>query len=241
MGIETAILGSSVLGAGASIFGGNKDAKVQTNTANQTTALSREQYNKGVELTAPFRELGINAIPGLQAQINQPVTPFKFRDANSFLTDYFQGPEYSALNTQAQDQILRNAAATGGFRSGGTQANLAMIAPTLGIQALQRQNSQDLQEYGTNQAANADRFNQLYGITNLGANISTGNANAGANFASQAGQNAIMAGKAKAQNYMNTAGALGGIASDYAGLKLYQYDLANRPQTQRLDYNQRLV
>jgi len=220
MGLGGAILGSSVLSAGASLLGGNKAAKAQTNAANQATALSREQYQQSLEQTAPFRQIGIGAIPGLQEQINQPVTPFKFRDANSFLTDYFQGPEYSALNTQAQDQVLRNAAATGGFRSGGTQANLAMIAPTLGIQALQRQNSNDLQEYGTNQAANADRFNQLYGITNLGANISTGNANAGANFASQAGQNAIMAGQAKAQNYMNASGAISGLGSDVAS---YQY------------------
>jgi len=203
---------------GAQVVGGNQAAKAQTNAANQATALSREQYQQGLTKTAPFRELGISAIPGLQAQINQPVTPFKFRDANSFLTDYFHGPEYSALNTQAQDQILRNAAATGGFRSGGTQADLAMIAPTLGIQALQRQNSQDLQEYGTNQAANSDRFNQLYGITNLGANIATGNANAGANFASQAGQNAMYAGNAKAANYMNRANALTGLATDAGSL-----------------------
>jgi hypothetical protein len=239
--VETAILGSSLLGAGASIIGGNEAAKAQKKGLNQATALSREQFNKGLEITAPFRDVGISALPGLHAITQGPVTPFKFRDANTFLTDYFQGPEYNSLNTQAQDQILRNAAATGGFRSGGTQANLAMIAPTLGIQALQRQNSQDLQEYGTNQAANADQFNQLYGLANLGANISTGNANAGANFASQAGQNAIMAGQAKAQNYMNTAGAITGIASDYAGLKLYENDLANGRQTQLLDYNQRLV
>jgi hypothetical protein len=223
MSIGGAILGSSLLGAGASIIGGNKAAKAQTKAANQATALSREQYNKGLELTAPFRELGIGAIPGLQSMVDQPVTPFKFRDASTYLNDYFKGPEYEALNAQAQDQILRNAAATGGFRSGGTQANLAMIAPTLGIQALQRQNSQDLQEYGTNQSANADRFNQLYGITNLGANIATGNANAGANFASQAGQNAMYAGNAKAANYMNTADALTGLGKDYASYKYGQH------------------
>lgn len=220
MGLETAILGSSLLGAGASIIGGNKAAKAQTRAANQATALQREQYQQRLEATAPFSEVGISALPGLQAIAQRPVTPFKFRDAGAFLGDYFGGQEYNALNAQAQDQILRNAAATGGFRSGGTQADLAMIAPTLGIQALQRQNSQDLQEYGTNQAAQADQFNQLYGIANMGANITTGNANAGANFASQAGQNAIMAGQAKAQNYANTAGAISGLGSDLAS---YQY------------------
>lgn len=220
MGIETAILGGSILGAGAGILGGNKAAKAQERAARESTAMSREQFEKGLEITAPFRELGINAIPALEAQISTPITPFKFRDASSYLRDYFNGQEYQTLNTQAQDTILKNAAATGGFRSGGTQANLAQIAPLLGIQALQRQNAQDLQEYGTNQAAQADQFGRLYGITNLGANIATGNANAGANFASQAGQNAIMAGQAKASKYLNTANAISGLGSDALTLAL---------------------
>jgi hypothetical protein len=209
-------LGSALFGG--QVVSGNKAAKAQTAAANQATALGREQYQQRLEATAPFRDVGISALPGLQSIAQRPVTPFKFRDAGSFLTDYFQGPEYSALNAQAQDLILRNAAATGGFRSGGTKADLAMIAPTLGIEALQRQNSQDLQEYGTNQAANADQFNQLYGISNLGANITTGNANAGANFASQAGQNAMYAGNAKAAKYMNRADALTGLATDAGSL-----------------------
>lgn len=230
------VAAAAVVGAGASIYGANKNKQA----ANQATNISREQYQQGLETTAPFRELGVSAIPGLQAQVNQPVSPFKFRDASTYLNDYFKGPEYQALNAQAQDQILRNAAATGGFRSGGTQANLAEIAPTLGLQALQRQNSLDLQEYGTNQAANADRFNQLYGITNLGANISTGNANAGANFASQAGQNAIAAGNAAAQGIQGVGQSIQGGISDYIGLKLYNQNRVGAQQPM-MDYNQRLV
>lgn len=234
MGIETAILGGSLLGAGASIIGGNKAAKAQTRAADKATAIQREQFQAGLERTAPFLQSGASVLPGLTALTNQPVEKFAYRDPGQFLSQYFQGPEYQALNTQAQDAILRNQAATGGFRSGATQVGLAQLAPMLGIQALERQNQQDLTAYGTNQAAQADQFQRLYGLANLGANIATGNANAGANFASQAGQNAIAAGNAKAANYMNTAGAIGGLASDYAGLRLAQGYDALRPQGQRI-------
>ena len=234
MGLETAILVGAALSAGASIFGGNKAAKAQTNAANQATNLSREQFNAGLERTAPYNQLGLGAIPGLSAMSAQPVDKFAYRDPGQFLSQYFQGPEYQALNTQATEQILRNRAMTGGFRSGGTQADLAQIAPMLGIQALERQNQQDLTAYGTNQAANADQYQRLYGIANLGANIATGNANQGMNFASQAGQNAIAAGNAKANSYMNTANAIGGFASDYTGLQLAKGYDALRPQGQRV-------
>lgn len=230
------VAAAAAIGAGASIYGANK----QKQGANQATQLSREQYQQGLETTAPFREIGASAIPGLQAQVNQPVTPFKFRDAGSFLSDYFKGAEYGALNAQAQDQVLRNAAATGGFRSGATQANLAQIAPTLGIQALQRQNAQDLQAYGTNQAATADQYQRLYGLVNLGANVATGNANAGANFASQAGQNAIAAGNAAAQGAQGVGQSIQGGIGDLMGLRLYNQNRVNTQQP-ALDYNQRLV
>jgi hypothetical protein len=234
MGLETALIGGSLIGGASSIIGGNKAAKAQTRAANQATALQREQYQAGLEATAPFRGLGITAIDPLNTMASKPVDKFSYRDPGQFLSQYFQGPEYQALNTQATDQVLRNRSMTGGFRSGGTQADLSMIAPMLGIQALERQNQQDLTAYGTNQAANADQFQRLYGLANLGANISTGNANAGANFASQAGQNAIAAGNAKAANYMNTAGAIGGLASDFGGLQLAKGYDALRPAGQRV-------
>lgn len=182
--------------------------------AADATALQREMYNLGIERTAPFRDLGIGAIPGLTAMNANPVTPFKFRDAGKFLSEYYNGPEYQALNTQAADQILRNRAMTGGFRSGGTQVDLAQIAPTLGIGALQRQNQQDLQEYSTNQAANSDQFNRLYGIANLGANVSTGNANAGQQFGSSAGQNALIAANARANKFGAYSDISNGLTED---------------------------
>lgn len=228
-----AVAAAAVVGAGASMYGANK----QKQAAGKATALSREQYQKGLETTEPFRELGVGAIPQVQAMVGQPVDKFAYRDPATFLNQYYQGPEFAAMNEQAQDTILRNQAATGGFRSGGTQAGLSMIATTLGIEALQRQNQQDLTAYGTNQAAFSDQYNRLFGLTNLGANISTGNANAGANYASQAGQNAIYAGNASAQGAQGVGQAIQGAMGDYMGMQLYKQNT----QQPMLNYNQRVV
>lgn len=204
--------------AGPQIISGNKAASAQVAAAKEATALGREQLQAGLERTAPFLQSGASVLPGLTALTNQPVEKFSYRDPGQFLAQYYQGPEYQALNAQAQDTLLRNQAATGGFRSGATQVGLSQLAPMLGIQALQRQNQQDLTAYGTNQAANADQFQRMYGLANLGANIATGNANAGANFASQAGANAIAAGNARARKYLNQGNAINGAMTDVLSL-----------------------
>jgi len=211
-------LGSAL--AAPQIISGNKAAKAQERAAREATALGREQFQAGLETTAPFRTAGVSVLPGLTALTNQPVEKFSYRDPGQFLSQYYQGPEYQTLNAQAQDALLRSQAATGGFRSGATQVGLAQLAPMLGLQALERQNRQDLTAYGTNQAASADQFQRMYGLANLGANISTGNANAGANFASQAGQNAIYAGNARANKYLNQGQAVSGAMTDLLSIGL---------------------
>jgi len=97
----------AAVGAGAQIYGANKAANAQKDASKQSTALQKEQYAQGLEEVAPFKELGIGAIPNLSAAANEPITPFAYRDPSQYLTTYFNSPEYQALNTQAQDQILR--------------------------------------------------------------------------------------------------------------------------------------
>ena len=53
------------------------------------------------------------------------------------LSDYYAGDEFKAMARQAEEQQMRNAAATGGLRGGGNQAAMASISPMLGQQHLQ--------------------------------------------------------------------------------------------------------
>lgn len=208
----------AVIGGIASNESAKKGSNATKNASKNATALEREQFERGIQEVAPFKQLGIGALGNLGEAANQPIDQFKFRDSSQYLGDYFNSPEYQTLNAQAQDQILRGASATGGLRSGNSSASLAQIAPTLGINALNRVNQQDLQAYGVNQSAIGDRFNRLYGVANMGANAASGNQNAGMNFASQAGVNALAAGNSQNLAYQQQGQAINGLASDLGGL-----------------------
>ena len=181
------VVAGAVIGAAADAYSSDKAADAQRDASKDATKLGLYQFEQGLKEVAPFKELGLTAIPGLERMAGSKVVPFKFRDSDKFLDRYFGSEEFSVLNNQASDQILRNRSATGGLRSGGTNVDLAKIAPTLGLQALDRINAQDLERYGINQSAQADKYNQLLGLASMGANVASGNQVAGANFASSAG------------------------------------------------------
>lgn len=208
------------IGAAGSIISANKGADATKSASKAATQLSKEQFERGIREVAPFKQVGIDALKNLSTAANEPVQQFAYREPGQFLNEYFQSPEFQALNTQATDQILRNRSVTGGLRSGGSKVDLANIAPTLGINALQRVNQQDLQAFGINQGAKADQFNRLYSLGSLGANVASGNQVAGANFASQAGANALAAGNAQNIAYQQQGQAIGGLASDVGSLYL---------------------
>lgn len=219
--MPAAVLG--VAAAGSAIAGdraASKGAKATTKASDQATALQREQFERGLQEVAPFRQVGVGALPALAAAANEPVQQFSYRDPGQFLNEYWNSPEFQALNSQATDQILRSSSATGGLRSGDANAALARSAPLLGIDALQRMNQQDVTAFGINQGAISDRFNRLYGLSSMGANVASGNQTAGMNFASSAGANAMMAGQAQANAYGQRANAIGGLASDAGSIYL---------------------
>ncbi len=223
---------TAVASAVSSHQSAKKSAQATSRAARDANQLSQQQFEQGIAEVAPFKQLGVGAIPGLTAAANQPVDQFAYRDPGQYLNEYFQSPEFQALNTQATDQILRNRSVTGGLRSGGSNVDLANIAPTLGINALNRVNQQDLQAFGVNQGAKTDQFNRLYGLASMGANVASGNQVAGANFASNAGANAITAGNAQNLAYQQQGQAIGGLASDigsiYLGKRMGYFDNQNQ-------------
>lgn len=65
-----AIIGSSLVGAGASIFGASKAADAQTNAANAAIANQRDMYGQNKDILAPFVKGGAGAIPGQEALLD---------------------------------------------------------------------------------------------------------------------------------------------------------------------------
>jgi hypothetical protein len=62
MGIETAIIASAVVGAGASAYAGNQAAKAQTKASNQANARALEAQRRAEQLNEPWRQSGMAAL-----------------------------------------------------------------------------------------------------------------------------------------------------------------------------------
>lgn len=81
MGIETAIIGSAIAGAGASVFGASKASKAAKTSAeatkvaaDQSTQEAARQYDQTRQDYAPWREVGQGALQQIAAQYGIPVT-----------------------------------------------------------------------------------------------------------------------------------------------------------------------
>jgi hypothetical protein len=99
MGIETAILGSALIGANAT----SRASKAQVAGADQATQLQREMFNKQIELQQPFQEAGVNALAKMQKGV---------------VSDYMD-PAYQFRLGEGMKALDRQAAARGGLISGG--------------------------------------------------------------------------------------------------------------------------
>jgi hypothetical protein len=212
-----ATVAKGVIGVGASLIGANQQKKAaqgamgaqmraaQSGIDEQRYAL--EQVLKNVK---PFVNMGNE---GLLAQRNL-IGLGGYDAQDQAINQLLNSAQYNQLNRAGQDAILQNASATGGLRGGNTQAALAKFSPQLMQQLIQQQ------------------FNNLGGLTSMGANALSLDSNARMNAAQSIGNLYIGQGNAQAQGLTQIgeirsglAGAIGGTIgntlSDYAGQKSY--------------------
>lgn len=206
--MPNAALASPVASIAAPIVGGllgsksaSKQAQVQQQGYDASTALNREQFEYLKQIMAPYQQVGAETLPALQSFVNQPQSNFSF-DYN----EYFKSPQFKALQQQQSEQALRMGSATGGFRGGDTQAALAAIAPQLAMQAEENARS----NYSLNQGANINRYNQMMGLAQLGLGATGSVGDAAQVFGAQAGKNAALAADARATGIGERYNAIGG-------------------------------
>ena len=215
MGIEAAILGSAVLGAASS----NRAAKAQSGAAGQAADLQREQFERQMELQAPFREAGVRALNKLEAA--SEYTPFG-------MAQFQADPGYGFRFDQGQKALERSAAARGGLISGNTGGALQQFGQGLASQEYQNA----FNRYQTERSA---RLNPLQSLAGVGQTSVNQLGAAGQNYASGMGEALGAAGQARASGYMGGANAIGGGIGQYMGYQqnqatnsLLQQALANR-------------
>lgn len=194
--VATAVASSAAVG----LYSANKAAKTQAASADQSTQLQREMFNKQVELQQPWYEAGTNALAKMQKGV---------------VSDYMD-PSYQFRFGEGMKALDRQAAARGGLISGGA------------LKAAQRY-GQDYasQEFGNayNRLAAMANVGQT-SSTNMGNAAGAFGANAGSNYMGAAnarasgyvgGANALTGGLNQYLNYTQGQNMLAGLQGGGAG------------------------
>jgi len=179
---------------GVDITGGG--ARRAAERAAEGQAVAGEQAIAGIqEAGAPFAQLGVDTSALLQNLLSQqqPQTPVfqagelpQLQSPEATLTN----PFFQALQKEQEQGTLAQRAALGLAGSGGTEDALARQQLLLGNQFQQQDlanqqlgfaNRQQIisnqqQDFANRQAQQQNRFNQLFGVTQLGANAAIGQA-----------------------------------------------------------------
>ena len=195
--MAAAVVGSSLIGANAA----SSAADTQAAAADRAAELQREQFERQVQLQAPFREVGVRALPELEAASRY--TPFGMKQ---FTAD----PGYGFRLAEGQKALDRQAAARGGLISGGALKAAQRYGQEMGSQEY----TNAFNRYQTERQA---RLNPLQSLAGVGQTSVAQLGAAGQSYATGAGE-AIGAGaQARASGYMGGANALSQGLSNYMG------------------------
>ena len=188
MGIEAAILGSAVIGGTMA----NKAARTQASAADRAAQLQQEQFNRQLELQAPFREAGVRALPELEAASRY----------TNFGMDQFQAdPGYGFRLAEGQKALDRQAAARGGLISGGALKAAQRYGQEMGSQEY----TNAFNRYQTERQA---RLNPLQSLAGMGQTSVGQLGQAGQTMATNVGEAGAQAAQARASGYMGGVNAL---------------------------------
>jgi hypothetical protein len=216
MGIETAIIGSAVLGAASSRRAAKTQARAaesaadaQLQASREANALQQRMYEEGVARQQPYYEAGTNALAQMRGLTNAMPAAFQFRP-EQLTTD----PGYGFRLSEGLKALERSAAARGNLLSGGTGKALVGYGQEAASQEYGNAFNRGLTEYNVLRQREADQYNRLAGMAGVGGTTAQQINAAGQNFAGQSGQNLLAGGQAAAQGMLGAAGAR---ASGYLG------------------------
>jgi hypothetical protein len=208
-----AVAGSTLVGA----YGANKAAKAQLQGAREGAAAEREMFERQVELQAPFREAGLNALPELVEASRY--TPFG-------MEQFQQDPGYGFRLKEGLRALESSAAARGGLMSGNQMRGITRFGQELGSQEYTN-------AFNRYQAERAARLNPLQSLTGMAQSSANTLSGAAGQLGSSLSNLAVGAGNARASGYAGMANALSsGIGQ---GLNYYQGNQAAKQQQQNFN------
>jgi hypothetical protein len=186
--IATAIVASAVMGGSSA----KSAAKTQAASADRAAQLQQEQFERQVELQAPWRQAGERALGKLEAA--SEYTPF---GQAQFTAD----PGYGFRLSEGQKALDRQAAARGGLISGGALKAAQRYGQEMGSQEYTN-------AFNRYQAERQARLGPLQSLAGVGQTSVNQLGAAGQAMASGVGEAGMQAANARASGYMGGASAL---------------------------------
>jgi hypothetical protein len=210
--LPAAIFGSALLGGSSS----RSAASTQAAAADRAAELQNQQFERQIELQAPFREVGLRALNKLEGASDY--TPFG-------MDQFQQDPGYAFRMSEGMKTLERGAAARGNLMSGATMKGLQRYGQDLASQEYQIA----FNRYGIERER---RLNPLQSLAGVGQTSTNQLVAGGQNYANAAGEAIGASAQARASGYMGTANSL----SDALG----QYMNYNQQQEQNERFNRLL-
>jgi len=236
--MAAAVAGSAILGASSSRSAASTQAaaadragELQKDVAEQQIALQREQFNRQLELQAPFREVGLNALNKL-APLASEYTPFG-------MAQFQQDPGYAFRMSEGMKALERGAASRGGLMSGATMKGLQRYGQDLASQEY----TNAFNRYGIERERRLNPLQSLAGVGQTsaqqvgaaGQNMTSGISGALGAYGQGASEAMGAAAQARASGYMGSANSLSGALGQYMNYdqQRQQNEMFNRMITQR--------
>ena len=207
-------IAGSVISGGASYLGAREQAK----STDRATEEGRRQFERQVQLQAPFREGGIQALNKL-IPMAMNYKPFSLKD---FEVD----PGYEFRRREGLRAIENSALASGMGRSGSTLRGLTRYGQELGSEEFMNA----FNRYQTNRSAEMNPLLSLAGAAQTSSNTLS---DAAGRLGEQIGSNLIQGGVARASGYAGIANAANAGLSNY--LAYQQNQARNRLDQQYID------
>lgn len=207
--VATAIIGSAVVGAGASIYSSNQAANAQEQASQQAQDTQLQMFHEAQRALQPYNQVGQQAFGNLMGALPGLTAPF-----NPTMEQLAATPGYQFTLGQGLKATQNAYAAQGLGSSGAALKGAANYAEGLAGTTYQQQ----FQNY---LGQNAQIYNMLYGPAALGENAAAGVGNAALQTGAGVAQSQQNAGAAQAAGYLASGQAVGNAAASVPASLFY--------------------
>jgi hypothetical protein len=205
MGIETAILGSAVIGGAMSSRASKKASRAQQQAADQSAQLQREMFNRQVELNEPFRQAGITGQNELLRLLglggDAASAGYGSLGRNYTMADLELDPGYGFRLSEGMKALDRTAAARGGMMSGAALKAAGRFGQDMASQEY-------MNAFNRAQALKSERLGVLGSLYGAGQTAAQQVSNAAGQYGVNAGNMMMESGRARASGYIGSANAI---------------------------------